>query len=279
MGGRLDAVNAVEPDGCLITNISLDHCAWLGDDVESIAGEKAGIMRPSKPVVFGSRDVPQAILEKAASVGAELWLAGREFDHEVHDDGRWTWRGRDHNLQDLSPPALPGPAQVQNASAVLALLEMLGRDDVLRADRVSKALGSMTLPGRFQVIDDRWILDVAHNPAAGRVLARQIATLSIEGKLTAIVGMLDDKDVEAFTRALDPMVDVWMAAGVDASRAAAPDALAGRIANVTGKPCLVADGVESALTHAGDRAAGADRILVTGSFYIVGPALDLLAAD
>lgn len=279
MGGRLDAVNAVEPDGCLITNIGLDHCAWLGDDVESIAGEKAGIMRPSKPVVFGSREVPSAIRDKAESIGAELWLAGREFDHEIHADGRWTWQGVKHTLRALSPPAVPGPVQVQNAAAVLALLEMLGKDDVLQADRVSTALASMTLPGRFHSIGDRWILDVAHNAAAGGVLARQIASLGVEGRLTAIVGMLGDKDVEAFAGALDPVVDTWIAVAVGTSRRTAPETLAGRIANVTGKPCLIADDVEAALIHADGRAAVGDRILVTGSFYIVGPALELLAAD
>lgn len=279
MGGRLDAVNAVEPDGCLITNIDLDHCAWLGDDIESIAGEKAGIMRPSKPVVFGSRDVPNAIREQADSIGAELWLAGREFDHEIHADGRWTWQGGERTLRTLLPPAVPGPVQVQNAAAVLALLEMLGRNDALHADRVSAALGSMTLPGRFQSIGDRWILDVAHNPAAAGVLARQIASLGVEGRLTAIVGMLGDKDVEAFAGALHPVVDKWIAVGVGASRRTAPEALAGRIANVTGKPCLIADGLEAALDHADGGATGGDRILVSGSFYIVGPALELLAAD
>lgn len=279
MGGRLDAVNAVEPDGCLITNIGLDHCAWLGDDVESIAREKAGIMRPSKPVVFGARDVPVAILEIAESIGAALRLAGRDFDHAIHADGRWTWQGSEQTLRALPPPAVPGPIQVQNAAAALALLEMLGMDDVLRAGRVSAALESMRLPGRFQSVGDRWILDVAHNPAAGELLARQLANLGIEGRLTAIIGMLGDKDIEAFASALVPVVDTWIAVGVGASRRAAPEVLAGRIANVTGKPCLIAEDVETALSHADAGATDRDRILVTGSFYIVGPALELLAAD
>jgi dihydrofolate synthase/folylpolyglutamate synthase len=279
MGGRLDAVNAVEPDGCLITNIGLDHCAWLGDDVESIAREKAGIMRPSTPVVFGARDVPKAIYEQAETVGADLWIAGRDFDHEIHADGRWTWRGERHTFRELLPPAVPGTVQVQNAAAVLAVLEMLGRDDALAADRISVALDSMTLPGRFQTIDDRWILDVAHNPAAAGVLAGQLAVLGNEGRLTAIVGMLGDKDVEAFAGALEPVVDRWIAVSVGGSRKAAPEALAGRIANVTGKPCLIADGVDAALDQADRGTAGGDRILVTGSYYLVGPALELLAAD
>ncbi|MDH3440816.1 MAG: Mur ligase family protein, partial [Gammaproteobacteria bacterium] len=84
MGGRLDAVNAIEPDGCLITNVALDHCAWLGDDVESIAAEKAGIMRAGKPVVFGSTSLPDAIVRIAAETGADLVLAGRDFGFSVN---------------------------------------------------------------------------------------------------------------------------------------------------------------------------------------------------
>jgi dihydrofolate synthase/folylpolyglutamate synthase len=111
------------------------------------------------------------------------------------------------------------------------------------------------------------------------VLARQIESLGVKGRLTAIVGMLGDKDVAAFAGALDPVVDTWIAVGVGASRRTAPEALAGRIANATGKPCLIADDVEAALNHADGATAVGDRILVTGSFYIVGPALELLAAD
>ena len=109
MGGRLDAVNAVEPDACLITNISLDHCAWLGDDIESIAAEKAGIMRRSKPVVFGSRAVPEAIKMAAKDVGAELLLPGVDYDYQaVPGVTSWSWQGRSTALPELRPPSLSG---------------------------------------------------------------------------------------------------------------------------------------------------------------------------
>ncbi len=78
MGGRLDAVNAVEPTAGLITNVGLDHCAWLGEDVETIAFEKAGIMRPGKIAVFGSHDVPKSVTDHAATIGARLLTAGRD---------------------------------------------------------------------------------------------------------------------------------------------------------------------------------------------------------
>ena len=100
MGGRLDAVNAVEPTAGLITNISLDHCDWLGDDVESIAREKAGIMRGGKCTVFASPDMPESIATSAAECGAELVRAGRDYHWSSTDDG-WSWRGAGHRLDNL----------------------------------------------------------------------------------------------------------------------------------------------------------------------------------
>jgi dihydrofolate synthase/folylpolyglutamate synthase len=187
MGGRLDAVNAVEPTAGLITNIALDHCAWLGDSIEAIAFEKAGIMRPDKPVVFGAREVPQAILDHADHVGAKLQVAGRDFDWQVDGD-TWSWQGRNHSLDGLALPALAGQHQVSNAAAVLALLEASAHADVLEVDSVSKALASVHLDGRIQEIDNdtSWIVDVAHNPAAAEVLAAELAGQPVSGQTIAI---------------------------------------------------------------------------------------------
>jgi dihydrofolate synthase/folylpolyglutamate synthase len=101
MGGRLDAVNAVEPDACLITNIALDHTTWLGHDTESIAAEKAGIMRAGKPVVFGAQNLSDAITEHAEKIGADLRLASEDFGFETNDKNAavWSWHGRKVKLQ------------------------------------------------------------------------------------------------------------------------------------------------------------------------------------
>ena len=88
MGGRLDATNVIEPTASLITNVSLDHCGWLGEDIESIAYEKAGVMRHGVPTVFAASDVPDAIIDHARDCGARLLLAGRDF---VHRSRVWGW--------------------------------------------------------------------------------------------------------------------------------------------------------------------------------------------
>ena len=279
MGGRLDAVNAVEPDACLITNIALDHMAWLGSDIEAIAREKAGIMRSGKPVVFGGSSVPNAITEHAASIGADLLLTGKNFGYQKNDAaGLWSWHGQNHKLTNLQPPALAGDVQFQNAAAVLAILEAMGLEKLLVEGTVNGVLGKLTLAGRFQVIQSRrtWVLDVAHNPAAAVVLADSLAGLSHGGKVTAIVGMLADKDVAAVVDPLSDLVDTWIAVPVDGPRAESAPVLAQKIANCTRKPCRVESAIPEALELVDQQAPADELVLVTGSFYIVGPALEWL---
>ncbi len=279
MGGRLDAVNAVEPHGSIITSISLDHCSWLGDDRETIAREKAGIMRRNKPVIFADPDMPQAILTIATELGADLRRLGVDYELSVAAEaaGRWSWRGRECALDELQRPSLPGAAQLQNAAGVLALLEAVGLLPLLEKKRVNDALGGIVLPGRFQIVEkrSRFILDVAHNPGAATVLG---ALLGKEvGPITAIIGMFGDKDVCGFLAPLLERVDRWYAVTVSGPRAASAVSLARDIANASGKPCRVVDDVQDAMQHAADHSDPGASILVTGSFYVVGPALEWLA--
>jgi len=276
MGGRLDAVNAVEPDACLITNIALDHMAWLGHDIETIAAEKAGIMRASKPAIFGATVCPNAITERASEIGADLRLAGSDFGFEKNADKTlWSWRGRQTELAGLSPPALSGDIQLQNAAAVLAVVEAMGLGKILTVAQVNGAFGKLNLAGRFQVIRSHrtWVLDVAHNPAAAAVLAESLLALSHAGKITAVVGMLADKDVQGIIEPLSELVDTWIAIPVEGATAELAAPLAQDIANYSMRPCRIAESIPAALEYA-DRQANADQlILVTGSFYAVGPAL------
>ena len=280
MGGRLDAVNAVEPDACLITNIAQDHTAWLGADTESIAGEKAGIMRASKPVIFGAPECPNAIIEHARNIGADLWLAAEDFGFEISSDAAalWSWHGRQIELTALCPPALAGSIQIQNAAAALAVIEAMGLEQILTTATVNDALGTLALPGRFQVVNARrtWVLDVAHNPAAATVLGASLAAMAHDGRITAVVGMLADKDVQGIVKPLSHLVNSWIAVPVEGTRAEPAAALAKTIANCSMKPCLIVAAISDALDFADRRAAQDDMILVTGSFYAVGPALQWL---
>lgn len=279
LGGRLDACNAIEPTASLITNVSLDHCDWLGNDVETIALEKAGVMRTGLPTVFGSRDVPRSLLDQAEASGAELLRVGRDFDYEYGPDGEWTWTGREATIRSLPYPGLQGDFQVGNAAAVLALIEAAGLDKALDAQRLRRVLPVVTLTGRLQAVRTGgidWLLDVAHNPAGAAVLAKTLAKQNVPGRTWAIAGVLDDKDVEGIAAVLNGAVDHWIAVTASSPRAVPADELARRIANACGRPCRIGESIDDAMDYARRNASEDDRILVTGSFYLVGPALRIL---
>ena len=257
LGGRLDATNAVEPDASLITGIALDHCDWLGDDVESIAAEKAGIMRPGKPVVFAGDAMPDTIRRHAAELGAELIVIDVPAD--------------------LSGIGLPGDFQRRNASGVIALLDAAGFRDAVRPEQVADVLPRLRLDGRSQrltVDGTDWLLDVAHNPAAAAELAAMLA--DDPRPTVGIVGVLRDKDVDGILAPLLPALRQVIALTADGPRALPAAELARRIANAGNRPCLIAAGVDDAVDAARRLARDDDRILVTGSFMTVGPVLQHL---
>ena len=262
MGGRLDATNTIEPTAALITNVALDHCDWLGEDVETIAMEKAGVMRPDVPVVYGGLEPPRAILRHARDIGARLLLRGRDFD-----------------ARDVPRPGLAGDFQIDNAAAVIAMLDAAGLAEATEKELVAAVLPAVEIPGRGQRVEHdgrHWLLDVAHNPAAAQVLATTLSGDEHDGQTIAIVGMLADKDVEGAVAALDGQVSLWIATTAQGGRAIEAPELGRRIANVTNRPCLVASTIDEAMETARREAGENDKILVTGSFYVVGPVLERL---
>ncbi|MCW5807173.1 MAG: bifunctional folylpolyglutamate synthase/dihydrofolate synthase, partial [Deltaproteobacteria bacterium] len=124
LGGRLDAVNIIDADAAIVTTVDLDHEEWLGRDRDSIGREKAGIFRARRPAVVGDAAAPAAVPEHARAIGAQLVLAGRDYDWQVLEPGRWRWRSGDTVL-DLPMPALAAPVQLANAAAAIAALHAL----------------------------------------------------------------------------------------------------------------------------------------------------------
>ena len=288
LGGRLDAVNVVDADVAVITSIALDHCDWLGHDLDTIAREKAGIMRTARPVIFGSREVPTAIGEVAGALGSDLQCLGRDFDWtrtrraSAGDPEGWHWRGRQGGLEGLPRPALPGDIQFDNASAVLAAVACLSvRLPVGRA-AIERGLMQVRLPGRFQVIGPsecsraEWILDVAHNPHAAHSLARQLAQRPCDGRTIAVCGILGDKDAAGIVARLQVAMDAWIVVGLDSPRALEPGLLADRLRQAGAGQVSDAPDVAAGCQAAETMARPGDRIVVFGSFLTVGPALDYL---
>ena len=233
--------------------------------------------------MFGARDMPQSVERHAATLGAELLAAGRDYDWSADSDGHWSWRGRRRTLASLSRPSLAGEFQLANAAAVLALVEAVGPETLLDRRIVERAFGNLTLAGRMQRVeaDREWLFDVAHNPAAARALADSLGRDAFPGRTVAIIAMLDDKDAEGIVSPLGECVDHWIVATADSPRAIPAAELGRRVAHACNAPAMIADsggdsGVDSideAIALARELTTADDRVLVIGSFYVVGPVL------
>ena len=279
MGGRLDAVNIVDPTVAVVVSIGLDHQEFLGSTLEDIAREKAGIFRRGVPAVLGSRDMPGVLERTASSLGAPLKRLGREYDF-TERQGDWSYRGARWDLSALPPPALRGKAQYRNAAAALAALEELYPAIELSREAIGRGLTSVQLVARFQVVETAgpiFILDVAHNPAAAAVLAENLISMPAAGRTLAVCGILGDKDAAGVAAALAGCIDEWWLASTEGARGTSGAQLAVRIAEVLGSARIHAlDPIAAACDAAVAAAGRGDRIVIFGSFHTVGPALDWL---
>ena len=280
LGGRLDAVNLVDADVAVVTNIGLDHADWLGDSRESVGFEKAGIFRAASPAVCGDSEPPASLVEAAARLQAPLLVRGREFELHVEND-RWHWRGRDRagqalDLRDLPLLNLP----LENAALALqvfALLELPWEpDSLIRALLATRVVGRLDRRViRYEGRDLSILLDVGHNPHAAEYLARTLQRQPPAGRRCAVFGLLADKDLPGVIEPLLPVVADWAVAPLSVARtrsaAQLSEALMERGASVT-----IYSNVGEALDAQCAQALAGDEILLFGSFYCVAEALDWL---
>lgn len=275
LGGRLDAVNAVEPDAALVASVGLDHQDWLGPDRESIGFEKAGIYRKHRPAICGDRTPPASLLQHAGSIGADLQVLGRDFDWRSEGD-RWVWRGRGSVLRDLPPPALPGGVQYDNASTVIAALTSLQDVLPLPEEAIREGLVQAEIAARFQRVagEVECVFDVAHNPDAARVLADNLRAMPAAGRTHGVMGMFRDKAVEEVALALAPCLDRWYLGAIEGPRGQSAAELAARVhAAVPHAASGEYPSVAAAYAAAREQARSGDRVVIFGSFQTVSAVL------
>jgi dihydrofolate synthase / folylpolyglutamate synthase len=283
MGGRLDAVNVVDPDVTVIVSIGFDHQEYLGATIEAIAGEKAGIFRQRRAAVLGSREMPGIVEERARAIGAPLKRLGNEYSY-TREGAAWHYRGSRWNLPQLPAPALLGDMQYANAATAIAALEEIDARLSIPGAAVAQGLRQVRLAARFQVIAPSrplaptWILDVAHNPAAARVLARNLRDLPSDGQTLAVCGILADKDAAGVVAELKDCVHAWWCVTTDGDRSRSGSSLAQTVKLAVAAPVEAADSASAGCAAALARAQPQDRIVVFGSFHVVGPAMDWLEA-
>jgi dihydrofolate synthase/folylpolyglutamate synthase len=278
LGGRLDAVNAIDTDCAIITSIDLDHMEFLGPDRESIGREKAGILRAGKPAIVSDPVPPHSVIQYAAAIGADLWLLGRDFNFSG-DKQQWAWAGRGRRYPGLAYPALRGANQLLNASGVLAALEALRPRLPVTAQAIRNGLAMVELPGRFQIVPGQptLVLDVAHNPHSVAALTANLDAMGFYPTTHAVFGAMADKDVAPMLAKIGPLVDRWYFTDLPTPRAASARQLLERWQAVPGRrdvPASTHTAPMEALRAAVAAAEPTDRILVFGSFYTVGGVLE-----
>ena len=272
LGGRLDATNLVDPDCAVITTVDLDHQDYLGPDRESIGAEKAGILRAGKPCVLAEKDPPSSVLRRAYALGAFAIRGHSDYLVDVLGEG-WRWREPGYEVE-LPDPAMPAPAQRDNAAAAIAALRALGLPVSKAAMRAGVA--SARAPGRLQVLpgEPETVLDVAHNPQGARQLA---AWLQANAKPTvAVFSALADKDLGGICDPLGPWLRAWHLGPItDAGPRGLPvDELARRLAEHLPAEILHPHRSLAEALAAARRSAGAGgRVLVFGSFHTVAAAM------
>ncbi len=277
LGGRLDAVNIVDADCAILTSIDMDHMDYLGDTREKIGFEKAGIMRAQKVAVVSDPMPPQSVIDHAQSIGADLWLVGKDFNYSG-DQQQWAWRGRGRGYSGLAYPALRGANQLINASGVLAALTALRPILPVTAQAIRNGLAMVDLPGRFQIVPGRpqLVLDVAHNPHAVAALTENLDAMGFFPKTHAVFGAMKDKDIRAILKRVAVVVDEWYFCDLPTPRAIKAHELAQINAELPPnqqKPFHVFSDPVKALNEALAKAEPTDRIVVFGSFYTVGAIL------
>lgn len=279
LGGRLDAVNMIDADIAVITNIALDHVDWLGDTREKIAAEKAGILREQGKLVYGEVDMPESICDRIAELDVTFRQLGEEFTFSQQTSGEWLWQGMDAEGDALKlltgKPALPEPS-------VACALQVLAWLDLFDAEKIADALPLLSLAGRFeqqQYQGRNFIFDVAHNAAGAEFLVARLQHENIRPVL--VFSAMADKDIPAVLQALRPVVTRCVLFQLqDNPRGATADQLhaAARAAGFAAEDVMLCDDIGAALSSVRSLERMATDVLLCGSFFTVAAGKEYLHA-
>jgi len=286
LGGRLDAVNVVDPDVALVTMVDVDHQSWLGNDRETIAREKAGIYRANRPAICAEPEPASSLVAHALTIGAQYYGLNGQFSYGLnHDvgDGSWYWQCDKQRYEALPSLGLSGAFQLQNAAGVLMAVTLLqarlpvalnALETGFEKARVAGRLQRVTLGGGLAQVE--CLLDVAHNPSSAQVLSDALAEQRCDGATYAVLAMLEDKDISAVVSTMLPRIDSWYVADIEPAvclRGATADAITGTL-SATGvtAPVLSFANVAQATAAALENTSPGDRVVIFGSFYTVAAA-------
>lgn len=282
LGGRLDATNAWEADVSIVVSVDIDHQNFLGNDIETIAYEKAGIFRANRYAICGQNPPPKSLIEHAQKLGAKLLITKQDFSTHIIDEKQWSYklhpinssfRLPEKNRHSLPTPVLRGTYQINNAACAITAIECLNTRLPIDNGAIRKGLLLAINPARFQVLAGRpiRILDVGHNPHAARALRQDLRKLPFAQKRIAIFSMLNDKDMASVINILKSEFDEWRIAPLDVSRTRSVDNMI-EILNANGiepKNIKTYNNIKTAWRETLTEISENDRIVAFGSFHTV----------
>ncbi|MBT3672529.1 MAG: bifunctional folylpolyglutamate synthase/dihydrofolate synthase [Porticoccaceae bacterium] len=279
LGGRLDAINIIDPDVAVVTSIDLDHQDWLGDTRVEIAAEKLGISRAKKPLIIGEQNPPDGFDELVLKTGAAAVMIGRDFSiinttTGSHFTAMVQGSGGLSSFPDIEVSGL----LPQNK--ILAIQSLISAGLELNPEKVAESLKSVLLVGRQQSLIFNGVnvlLDVAHNPAAAAILKQNIPI--IKGKTYAVASVLADKDWAGIISQIGDRLDVILVAKIsDNPRASSAQSMLDMVytAGLKGYHC---DSIEDAFLKAVAEASAGDQIVVFGSFHTVSSVLKIISKE
>lgn len=297
LGGRLDATNIIDADVAVVTTIDLDHQTFLGNDRETIGFEKAGIFRANQHIIIGDIHTPNSVIKYAEEVNLSVAkilskeainkIKVREQDFTVVQQstgenlGLWQWQYMDVNSTGVNEETvcLKGLISTHiprdNVATALMVLTQLGI--TLTTDKINTLIAKTRVAGRTELFLNNKVdncdvmLDVGHNPHAGRYLAKKLAQIKQQNKyhrIIAVVAMLSDKDIKNTLQPLHDVIDDWYIAQLTVPRAASVELMNAELTHFTNSiNCF--DNITQAFKIANENAQSKDLILVFGSFYTV----------
>ena len=275
LGGRLDATNIIDSNLSIITSIGIDHTEFLGTTIDSIALEKAGVMRPFSPCIYADQNPPSVLLSYAKKNGSNFLYNQNDFFTKILKD-TWVWRS---NLgKELVLPLLPlrGDFQYNHASAALQALEIIEPSIIDNIKLLKEGINNISLTGRYQRISSNpeIIVDVAHNADSAEKLMDNINREPKKNTI-AVVGILKDKDVYSLVKPMVNNVDKWFCGTINSERGMNSDEIKTRMSGAIGHNDIETfDSIDEACTNAMRSLRKEDRLIVYGSFYTVSEFLD-----
>jgi dihydrofolate synthase/folylpolyglutamate synthase len=275
LGGRHDAVNVFEPEISLITSISLDHQDYLGNTVEEIGYEKAGVLRKNKDAIINFDAPPNSVLEYAKKISANVSIIDTNYKinckHKTFD-----YIGVEESIVDLPYPKIHGLHQLRNITGVLRCIELLRVNLEIKKEAIIDGLIDVNLRGRAEIISQNpfIVVDVAHNPEAALSLYNVISKSRNKGKLRAVFSILKDKSIKDVIRLFVDIVDEWHISKINSTRAMPTIEIINAIKSYRSDALIYSsDNLHGAYMNAYEKTSLNDNIVVFGSFYTVSECL------